>query len=159
MLYICIYIVFSHAVCVYVCFVICIYSHTKKDIGGVPYIWPWLGGGLVPLSQLGIKDCPCKLPAQSSTGCIIVVVLCVSVHVCHYASCYILVPHLYIESQMSLGFLCRFQCVHYVEFVENALFKSQATFADYVCLDTSLLEKKPSLLLLSIESLSRSEEG
>ena len=51
-----------------------------------------------------------------------VVVLCVCLSVCNRASCYI--PHLYVENQVSLGFLCWFQRMHCVDFVENALFRS-----------------------------------
>ena len=46
----------------------------------------------------------------------------VSVCVCYRASRYI--PHLYIENNVTLGFLWCFQDKHYVAFVENALFKS-----------------------------------
>ena len=51
--------------------------------------------------------------------------------VCYRASCYI--PRLYVESWVSLGFLCCFQRIYWVQmkhlaicvdFMENALFKS-----------------------------------
>ena len=54
----------------------------------------------------------------------------VCVCVCYQPSCHI--PHLYVESWVSLGFLCYFQCMYYVQmehlvicvdFMENALFK------------------------------------
>ena len=52
------------------------------------------------------------------------VVLCVSVCVCYHASCYI--PGLYDTNKVSLGFLRHVQgtCMHYVDFVGNASFKS-----------------------------------
>ena len=46
----------------------------------------------------------------------------VCLSVCYHASGYI--PHLYVENKMPLGFLWRFQDMHCVAFVENALFKS-----------------------------------
>ena len=42
--------------------------------------------------------------------------------VCYRASGYI--PRLYVENNVPLGFLWRFQVMHCVAFVENALFKS-----------------------------------
>lgn len=42
---------------------------------------------------------------------------------CMHESCYIS-PRLYIESQLSLGFLCWFLRMHCVDFNENTLFKS-----------------------------------
>ena len=62
--------------------------------------------------------------------------VCVSVYVCYHASCYIL-PFL-VEDKVSLSFLWRFLHIHYVDLVENALFR---TYGD-IC-RSSL----PSLLL------------
>ena len=52
--------------------------------------------------------------------------------VCYYA----IATCLYIENQVSLGILCWFQHMHYVDFVENALFNSSGyiKFADHLCL-------------------------
>ena len=72
--------------------------------------------------------------------------ICLSVYlsvcqsVCYQTSCYI--PRFYIESQVSLGFLCCFQhtCMYCVNFDENTLFwtsKVLATFADQLCFLTS----------------------
>ena len=47
---------------------------------------------------------------------------CVGVSVCYRTGCYIL--RLYVEIKVPLGFLWRFQDMHCVAFVENALFKS-----------------------------------
>ena len=49
-----------------------------------------------------------------------VVVLCVCV--CYHTSCYI--PGVYVANKVPLSFLWHFQCRYYVDFVENALFKS-----------------------------------
>ena len=46
----------------------------------------------------------------------------VCLSVCYRASCYI--PRLYVEIQVSLGFLCWSSRMYCVDFVENALFKS-----------------------------------
>ena len=50
------------------------------------------------------------------------VCVCVCVCMCHHTSCYI--PCLYVENKVQLGFLWRFQDMHCVALVENALFKS-----------------------------------
>ena len=51
-----------------------------------------------------------------------VVVLSVCVCACYQARCFI--PRLYFESKVTLGFLCCSQGMYYVDFIENALFKS-----------------------------------
>ena len=49
--------------------------------------------------------------------------VCVHVYVCFHATCYI--PRLYVDNKVPLSFLLRrSQDMHYVDFVENALFKS-----------------------------------
>ena len=47
---------------------------------------------------------------------------CLCVCVCYWTSCCI--PHSYVKSQMSLGFLCWYQHMYCVDFVKNALFES-----------------------------------
>ena len=51
--------------------------------------------------------------------------------VCYRASYYI--PRLYVENKVQLGILWCFQDMHCVDFIENALFKVLATFADHLC--------------------------
>ena len=53
---------------------------------------------------------------------VVVLCVCVCVCVCYRASCYI--PHLFLESQVSLGFLWCFQPMYCVDFGEKALFES-----------------------------------
>ena len=67
-----------------------------------------------------------------------VVVLCVCVSVCYRASGYI--PHFHVENKTPLGFLWRFQDMHCVAFVENALFKSSGDIC-WPPLPSSLLEE------------------
>ena len=52
------------------------------------------------------------------------VCVCVCVCVCYRANWYIHVPRLYAGNKVLVGFLWRFQHMHCVPFVENALFKS-----------------------------------
>ena len=61
---------------------------------------------------------------QHACARVTVVILWVSewVCVCYHASCHI--PRLYVENQVSISFLWRFPHMHYVDFIENALFRS-----------------------------------
>ena len=52
--------------------------------------------------------------------------------VCYCTNCYIL--HLHVKNKVPLGFLRRFQDMHYVSFVENTLFKSFGDITDHFCL-------------------------
>ena len=73
-------------------------------------------------SVLVAKSCYCNGSSLINSRCMCdgyasrSVCVCVCVCVC--------VPHLYVESQVSLGLLCYFLHMHCVDFDENALFKS-----------------------------------
>ena len=61
-----------YGTCMYVCMYVCMYIpylREKGPMGGAPYTGSRLGDGLifeVSLSQLDAKECPGKLPTQSS---------------------------------------------------------------------------------------------
>ena len=50
------------------------------------------------------------------------VCVCMCVCVCYHTNCYI--PHLYVKIKVALSFPCHFLHMHFVDFVENVLFRS-----------------------------------
>ena len=76
------------------------------------------------------------------------VCLSVCLCVCYHANCYI--PHFFVEIQVSLGFLCCFQRMHCVDFIENALLKSSGD----IC-----WSPLPSLLLDQLSEDKRDSDG
>ena len=48
--------------------------------------------------------------------------VCVCLCVCYHTNCYIL--RLYVEIKVALSFLCYFLHMYFVNFVQNALFRS-----------------------------------
>ena len=61
------------------------------------------------------------------------VCVCVCLHVCYHVTSYI--PVLYIKNKVPLGS----QDFYCVAFVDNALFKVLAAFADHLCLPRFLM--------------------
>ena len=50
----------------------------------------------------------------------------VCVSVCYQATCSCLIPGLYVDDKVPLGFFFDFQDRHCVDFIENTLFKSSS---------------------------------
>ena len=50
-------------------------------------------------------------------------VFCVSCHYTSYIAATYLGPHLYVESKVPLGFLWQYLPMHWMDFIENILFK------------------------------------